>query len=67
MDERILLVNLPTSVRGFTYHDDDGNPYIVLNARLSREANIKTLDHEKQHIANEDMYNLDYHEYIRKE
>ena len=29
MDERpALLVNLPTSVRGFCFHDDDGEPHI---------------------------------------
>lgn len=60
---RAVLVDLPTSVRGFCYHDDDGEEYIVLNSRLTREANLKTYEHEQKHILRGDMYNPDYHEY----
>lgn len=59
----VLLENLPTTVRGFCYHDDDGEEYIVLNARLTREQNLRTYDHEKAHIDRGDMFNEDYHEY----
>lgn len=58
-----VLVDLPTSVRGFCFHDDDGEPYIVLNARLTREANQQTYDHEQRHIERGDMENTLYTEY----
>jgi hypothetical protein len=60
---RAVLVDLPTSVRGFCYHDDDGETYIILNSRLTREANLKTYKHEQEHITRGDLYNADYHEY----
>lgn len=59
----VLLENLPTTVRGFCYHDDDGEEYIVLNARFTREQNLRTYDHEKEHIDRGDMFNEGYHEY----
>ena len=64
MDENeVILADLPTSVRGFVFLGDDGEPVIVVNSRLTREANQKTYLHERQHIENGDMYNPDYHEY----
>ena len=58
-----VLVDLPTSVRGFCYHDEEGEEYIILNARLTREANRKTYDHERRHILRGDMFNYQYCEY----
>ena len=58
-----VLVDLPTSIRGFCYHDDDGEVYIVLNARLTREANRRTYDHERRHIRRGDLDNVEYIEY----
>ena len=63
MDERIILQDLPTSVRGFVFKDDDGEPVIVLNSRLSREQNRKTFRHEKKHIQNDELNEPTYHEY----
>ena len=64
MDEmEARLVDLPTSVRGFCYHDEDGEAYIVLNARLTHEQNKQTYLHEKAHIRRDDMYDPNYHEY----
>lgn len=60
---RVILQDLPASVRGFCYHDDDGSPYIVLNARLSEEARRRAYRHEMKHIESGDMYNSDYTEY----
>lgn len=57
------LMNLPTSVRGFVYHDDDGETYIVLNSRLSHEQNLSTYVHELKHIRRGDLDNPNYHEY----
>lgn len=59
----IRLADLPTSVRGFVYHDDDGDIYIVLNSRLSHEQNLSTYVHELKHIRRGDLDNPNYHEY----
>ena len=64
MDEyRTRLANLPTSVRGVCYHDDNGEEFIVLNARLTREANREAYDHELDHIKQGEMYDSSYLEY----
>lgn len=57
------LENMPTTIRGFCYHDNDGEAFVVLNARLTREQNRRTWDHEQDHIERGDMFNEDYHEY----
>lgn len=57
------LMNLPLSVKGFCYHDDDGEVFVVLNARWPREQNRKTYDHETGHIARGEVFNENYHEY----
>ena len=62
-ERHVKLMDLPTSVRGYCYHDDDGEEYIILNARLTREANQKSFRHEMEHIERGDMYDMDYHEY----
>lgn len=64
MTERpALLMDLPTSVRGLVYHDDEGEPVIVLNSRLSHEQNRKTYKHECDHIDHGDMFEPTYTEY----
>lgn len=65
-DRPAILDNLPTSVKGFCFHDNDGEAFIVLNARLTWEQNRRTYDHEKRHIERGDMFNESYHEYERK-
>lgn len=60
---RTRVMNLPTSVGGFCYHDDDGNYYVILNARMTRERNGESYLHELRHIENGDCYNHDYKEY----
>lgn len=62
-ETKVILKDLPTTIRGFCYHDDDGDEYIILNARLPREINQKTLLHERRHIRRGDMYNTTYKEY----
>lgn len=59
----VRLENLPPSVRGFIYHDDDGRIFIVLNARLTREINRRTYEHELAHLRRGDLYNHNYLEY----
>lgn len=62
-EEHVRLMDLPTTVRGFCYHDDDGEEFIILNSRLTLEQNIKTLKHEQEHLERGDMYNESYNEY----
>lgn len=59
----VRVENLPTRIRGFCYHDDDGTAYIVLNARLPHEMNRKSYQHELSHIQRGEMYDENYHEY----
>jgi hypothetical protein len=58
-----ILANLPTSIRGFVYNDENGDPVIVVNARLTREQNLITYDHEQGHIERNELNELTYIEY----
>ena len=62
-DVQVILMDLPTHVRGFVCLGSDYNPCIVINARLSAEQQKKTYRHEMKHIINGDQYNDTYHEY----
>ena len=62
-DNTVILTDLPTSVRGFVFQGDDGEPVIVVNSRLTREQNRRTYDHERGHIERGDMYEPTYNEY----
>ena len=53
---RYILCNLPCDVRGFIVEDNETlEPVCVLNARLTHEANQKTVLHEIEHIRNNDL------------
>lgn len=58
-----FLADLPTSIRGLVFQGEDGEPVIVVNSRLTREANRRTFRHEKKHIQRNEQYNETYHEY----
>ena len=62
-ENEVILQDLPTSVRGFVFLGDDGEPVIVVNSRLTREANRKTFDHECGHIECGEMNDQTYIEY----
>ena len=62
-ERRAVLVDLPTSVRGFCCCGEDGEPIIVLNARLTHEQKMKTYEHERKHIENGEMFEPTYLEY----
>ena len=64
-ENEVILQNLPTSVRGFVFLGDDGEPVIVVNSRLTREQNLKTFDHEQKHIERGELYEPTYLEYGR--
>lgn len=63
MDERVLMMDLPTTVRGFVFYDENGDPVIVLNSRLTHEQNFRTWLHEKGHIQRGEMDDQNYSEY----
>ena len=58
-----ILMDLPTSVRGFVFLGEDGDPVIVVNSRLTREQNRKTFRHERRHVRRGDLENKAYKEY----
>lgn len=62
-EQQAMLMDLPTSIRGFVFQGDDGDPVIILNSRLTREQNRRTWNHERMHIVRGDMYNETYLEY----
>ena len=68
MEERdVILQDLPTSVRGFVYEGEDGEPVIVVNSRLTREQNRRTFRHEKKHIRMNELTDPTYIEYKEDE
>ena len=63
MEENMaILQDLPTSVRGFVFLGDDGEPVIVVNSRLTREANRRTFRHEKKHVKKNQLTDQNYKE-----
>ena len=54
----VRLMDLPPRIKGFVTMRD-GEPVIVLNARLNHEQNLKTFLHEKKHIDNGDFEKFD--------
>lgn len=62
-ETKVILQDLPTSVRGFVFQGEDGEPVIVVNSRLTREQNRKTYRHERRHIKKNQMNEPTYHEY----
>ena len=56
--------NLPYGVKGFVIHDENDDYTIFLNDRLGRISNIKTLNHELEHIKNGDFFVADGADYI---
>lgn len=57
------MVDLPTSVHGFCYHDNDGECYIILNSRDSCVQNRKTYRHEMEHIRRGELFDPEFIEY----
>lgn len=66
---RTVLMDLPCSIKGFLTVIED-EEIIVLNSRLSWEANRETYQHELEHIEHGDLFamcNVDLLEYFRHE
>lgn len=55
----VRLINLPTSIRGFTAYteDDTGEPVftIILNARMDLNTQTRAYNHEMNHISKMDF------------
>lgn len=51
---RTILMDLPPRIKGFVSRVD-GEEVIVLNSRLTHEANEQTYIHELRHIAGDDL------------
>lgn len=60
----IVLKDLPVHVRGFVCLGSDFEPIIVINARMTREQQLRTYRHEIKHLQRGEIYNVNYHEYF---
>lgn len=54
-DVFIRKLPLPPSIKGLAVQDKEGQYNIYLNAHLTHEAHIETIEHEIQHISNNDF------------
>ena len=64
----VYLIDLPTSIRGFTVRNNDGSYTIIINAGMSAIMQRDTYDHEIKHIDNHDfdhIYDINYLESLR--
>ena len=52
----VRIIDLPSTIRGLTIPDEDGNYNVYLNAHLNRESQRRTLKHEIEHIKNNHFY-----------
>lgn len=62
----VELVDLPTTIRGFTKKTEDDYT-IVINARMSENIRLRTYQHELEHIERGDLDSLDDIDRIEKE
>ena len=46
---KVVLYPLPHKCKGSCHDTEDGSQIVVINSRLTREANIKTYEHEISH------------------
>ena len=55
MDKIVRLIKLPSTVRGMTVTDSDGNYNIYINKNLSYEMQREAYQHEMAHIEEDDF------------
>lgn len=48
-------INLPTTIRGYTIRDHNGDYNIYINARMTTERQMETYMHELRHIREGDF------------
>ena len=58
-DEYVRIVDLPPGIGGGIMVDEDGNANIYINARHGRDAQLRTLEHEREHFIRDDLHNDD--------
>lgn len=51
------LVDLPYSIPGIASVDENGEPMVYLNARLTEAQHRRTFEHELRHIQRDDFFN----------
>ena len=51
----VRIIDLPTSVRGYTALDSEGDYNIYINGRMSYCQQIETYNHERMHILRNDF------------
>lgn len=49
------VVDMPTTIRSYVISNEDSSFCIVLNAKLSHEAQLQAYQHEIEHIWNKDF------------
>ena len=59
----VILLNLPTHIRGFCCLGSDFEPCIILNARLPQEQRARAYLHELDHIRKGELYDAGFTEY----
>lgn len=55
INEQAILLNLPNRVKGFSILNEDATYSIVVNSKLSQEAQRNAFNHEIEHIMKEDF------------
>lgn len=61
-DYRVILEDMPWSIKSFVKEDSAGYGTIVVNSRLNHETQVKCYDHEVKHLEGEDFSNKDVDE-----
>lgn len=61
-DVTTRIINLPTTIRAYTKQTADGSYTVFVNARLSRDMQIKAYRHEVEHISGQDFEKEDVQE-----
>ncbi len=51
----VRIIDMPTSVRGYTSLDPDGDYNIYINGRMSQSQQMRTYEHEMRHIVRDDF------------
>lgn len=63
----VRKIKLPPTITGMAVQDKAGDYNIYLNSQHTRETQVKTLQHEIQHISRNDFFRFDHVKDIEKE
>lgn len=59
MEYRVIMLDLPTTVKGYVLQTFDGYSTIVLNSRLNIWQNRASFLHEMEHIIRDDFHSME--------